>query len=112
MDVGGSQWWLTASTMTQQHIWAPPYPNFPKFGPHLHGHISEILGCAFRFLFRFLPGVIFWNPRNSAAFLDSIGTHVGIKSFQGKINLVQNSGLRNSGQNSGGKDTYVIRTYL
>ena len=34
--------WLTASTMTPQpqHIWAPPYPNFPKFGPHLHMYNS------------------------------------------------------------------------
>ena len=63
------------------------------------------LGCAFRFVFRFLPGVNFRNPRNSAAFPDSVGTHVGIKSFPGKINLVQNSRLRNSGRNSGGKDT-------
>ena len=36
MDVGCSKWWFTASTMTPQHIWALPYPNFPKFGPHLH----------------------------------------------------------------------------
>ena len=36
MDVGCSQWWSTASTMTPQHIWALPYPNFSKFGPHLH----------------------------------------------------------------------------
>ncbi len=36
MDVGCSKWWFTASTMTPQHIWAMPYPNFPKFGPHLH----------------------------------------------------------------------------
>ena len=43
MDAGGSQWWLTASTMTPQHIWAPPYPNFPKFGPHLHRYNSEMV---------------------------------------------------------------------
>ena len=59
------------------------------------------LGCVFRFVFWFLPGLIFWNPRNSVAFLDSVGTHVGIKSFQGKNNLVRNSGLRNSGRNYG-----------
>ena len=40
MDAGGSQWWLTASTMTPQHIWAPPCPNFPNFGPHLHMYNS------------------------------------------------------------------------
>ncbi len=40
MDAGGNQWWLTASTMTPQHIWAPPYPNFPKFGPHPHMYNS------------------------------------------------------------------------
>ena len=36
MDVGCSQWWSTASTMTPKHIWASPYPNFSKFVPHLH----------------------------------------------------------------------------
>ena len=36
MDVGCSKWWFTASTMTPQHIWALPYPNFSKFGPNLH----------------------------------------------------------------------------
>ncbi len=41
MDVGCSQWWFTASTMTSQHIWAPPYPNFSRFGPHLHRYNSE-----------------------------------------------------------------------
>ena len=51
------------------------------------------LGCAFRFLFRFfLPGLIFRNSGYSAKFPDSGGTHVGIKSFQGKINLLRNSG--------------------
>ncbi len=38
MDVGCSKWWFTASTVTPQHIWALPHPNFPKFGPHLHMH--------------------------------------------------------------------------
>ena len=49
------------------------------------------LGCAFRFLFRFPSGLIFWNlfffPAESAEFH---GTHIGIKSFQGKINLFRN----------------------
>ncbi len=40
MDVGCSQRWSTASTMIPQHIWAPPYPNFPKVGPRLHSYIS------------------------------------------------------------------------
>ena len=40
MDVGCSQWWFTASTMTPQHIWALPYPNFSKFCPHLHRYNS------------------------------------------------------------------------
>ena len=66
---------------------------------------GDTLGCAFCFVFRFLPGVIFWNPRISAAFPDSVVIYVRIKSFQGKINLVRNSKLRNSGRNSGGKDT-------
>ena len=65
---------------------------------HRHCH----LGCAFHFLFRFLPGLIFRNSGYSAEFPGSGGTHVGIKSFQGKIYLVRNSGLRNSGRNSGG----------
>jgi len=48
------------------------------------------LGCAFRFVFRFLPGLIFRNSGNSAEFPEFRGTHVGIKSFQGKINLFRN----------------------
>ena len=48
------------------------------------------LGCAFRFVFRFLTGLIFRNPRNSADDFRFRGTHVGIKSFQGKINLFRN----------------------
>jgi hypothetical protein len=60
------------------------------------------LGCAFRLVFRFLPVLIFRNSGYSAEFPEFRATHVGIKSFQGKINLVWNSGLRNSGRNSGG----------
>ena len=60
------------------------------------------LGCAFRLAFRFLPVLIFRNSGYSAEFPEFRGTHVGIKSFQGKIYLVRNSGLRNSGRNSGG----------
>ena len=60
------------------------------------------LGCAFRLVFRFLPVLIFRNSRYSAEFPEFRGTHVGIKSFQDKINLVRNSGLRNSGQSYGG----------
>ena len=41
MDVGCSQWWFTASTKTSQNIWAPPYPIFSRFGPHLHRYNSE-----------------------------------------------------------------------
>ncbi len=41
IDVGCSQWWFAASTMTPQHDWAPPYPNFFKFAPHLHRYNSE-----------------------------------------------------------------------
>ncbi len=36
MDVEFIQLWFTASSVTPQYIWALPYPNFPKFGPHLH----------------------------------------------------------------------------
>jgi hypothetical protein len=60
------------------------------------------LGCAFRFLFRFLPVLIFRKSGYSAEFPKFRGTHVGIISFQGKIYLVRNSGLRNFGLNSGG----------
>jgi hypothetical protein len=50
------------------------------------------LGCAFRFVFRFLLGLIFQNSGNSTEFPEFRGTHVRIKSFQGKINLLRNSG--------------------
>jgi hypothetical protein len=50
------------------------------------------LGCAFQFLFWFLLGLLFRNSGYSSEFPDSGGTHVGIKSFQGKINLLRNSG--------------------
>ena len=53
------------------------------------------LGCAFRLEFRFLPVLIFRNSGYSAEFPEFRGTHVGIKSFQGKINLLQNSGSGN-----------------
>ena len=51
-----------------------------------------MLGCAFRFVFQFIPVLIFRNFGYFAEFLEFRGTHVGIKSFQGKINLLQNSG--------------------
>jgi len=51
---------------------------------------AQGLGCAFHFVFRFLTGLIFWNPRNSADYFQFCGTHVRIKSFQGKINLFRN----------------------
>ena len=50
------------------------------------------LGCAFRFVFRFIPVLIFRNSGYSAEFPEFRGTHVGIKSFHGKINLHRNSG--------------------
>ncbi len=31
---------ITASTVTPQHIWALPYPNFPKFDLYLHRYNS------------------------------------------------------------------------
>jgi hypothetical protein len=40
MDVGCSQWWFTASSVTPQHIRALPYPNFSKLDPHLHMYNS------------------------------------------------------------------------
>ena len=54
--------------------------------------LSHELGCAFRLEFRFLPVLIFRNSGYSAEFPEFRGTHVGIKSFQGKINLLRNSG--------------------
>ncbi len=48
------------------------------------------LGCAFRFVFQFLPGLIFRNPQNSAELAEFRGAHVEIKSFQGKINVLRN----------------------
>ncbi len=50
------------------------------------------LGCAFWLEFRFLLVLIFRNSGYSAEFPEFRGTHVGIKSFQGKINLLRNSG--------------------
>ena len=49
-----------------------------------------VLGCAFRFVFRFLQGLIWWNPLLSAESAEFCGTHVGIKSFQRKIDLFRN----------------------
>jgi hypothetical protein len=46
-----------------------------KQAPILLPHTKS---CAFRFLFQFLLGIIFRNPRNSTEFLNSVGTHVGI----------------------------------
>ena len=40
MDVGCSQWWLTASTMTPQCHLGSTLPKYPKFGPHLHMYNS------------------------------------------------------------------------
>jgi hypothetical protein len=50
------------------------------------------LGCAFRPVFQFIPVLIFRNSGYSTKFPDSGGTHVEIKSFQGKIYLLRNSG--------------------
>ncbi len=47
MDVGCSKWWFTASTMTPQHIWAPPYPIFSKFDPYLHRYSKGAPICPF-----------------------------------------------------------------
>ncbi len=48
------------------------------------GYHDDDLGCAFRPAFRFIPVLIFRNSGFSAEFPDSGGTHIGIKSFQGK----------------------------
>ena len=48
------------------------------------------------FFFRFLTGLIFWNPQISAYYFRFRGKHIGIKSFQqGKINLFQNHLFQN-----------------
>ena len=65
----------------------------------------QVLGCAVRFFLRFLPGLIFWNPQISADFFRFCGTHhIGIKSFQGKVNLFQNPLEPRIRPESGGKD--------
>jgi hypothetical protein len=51
---------------------------------------NDGLGCAFCFVFWFLTGLIFRNLRSSADSAEFCGTHVGIKSFQGKINSFRN----------------------
>ena len=40
MDVGCSQWWLTASTMTPQCHLGPALPQLSKIRPHLHRYNS------------------------------------------------------------------------
>jgi hypothetical protein len=62
------------------------------------------LGCAFRFLFRFHPGLIFRNPHFSADYFRLRGTHIEMKSFQGKINLFWNPPEPGIRLESGGKD--------
>jgi hypothetical protein len=78
----------------------PPLPLPPQLPPLLppllRCRCAATLGCAFRPVFRFIPVLIFRNSGFSAEFPDSGGTHIGIKSFQGKIKLLRNSG---------GKDT-------
>ncbi len=51
---------------------------------------AAVVRMCIPFFFRFLTGLIFRNPRISADYFRFRGTHVGIKSFQGKINLFQN----------------------
>ena len=65
---------------------------------------TDDLGCAFRFLFRFRPDLIFRNPQVSADYFRVRGTHIGIKSFQGKTNLFRNSPEPGIRPESGGKD--------
>ena len=80
------------------NVWKrKPVPGWPRRTPLLTLSLSSSsphsgLGCAFRLVFRFIPVLIFRNSGFSAKFPDSGGTHVGIKSFQGKINLLRNSG--------------------
>ena len=78
MDVGCSQW-FTASTMTPQHIWAPPYPNFPKFGPHLHryntvrvhtyAHPQHIMALKF---FKYMQIYVTWPIPHSDTYYSSV----------------------------------------
>ena len=82
-------------------VLSPPTPIqcFPKRegggnSVTLEDHITSALGCAFQLVFRFIPVLIFRNSGFSTKFPDSGGTHVGIKSFQGKINLLRNSWAR------------------
>ncbi len=75
--------------MLPVRVWASPYIHPYVCYITLH---TYVLGCAFRFVFRFIPVLIFWNSGCSAELLEFHGTHVRIKSFQGKISLLQNSG--------------------
>ncbi len=86
-------------------------PSIPAESPS-----CPLLGCAFRPVFRFILVLIFRNSGFSAEFPDSGGTHIGIKSFQGKINLLRNSGPGIPDpefriRNSGGKDPWPLPQY-
>jgi len=48
---------------------------------------DERLEYAFRMLFLFWPGLIFRHQQEFSDYFGFRGTHVRIKSFQGKINL-------------------------
>jgi hypothetical protein len=46
MDVGCSQWWFTASTMTPQCHVGSAFPKYSKFVSHLHRYNSVRLHCS------------------------------------------------------------------
>jgi hypothetical protein len=48
------------------------------------------LSCSFRFLFLFRPSLILGNPQVFTDYFRFRGTHFRIKSFQDKIDLLQN----------------------
>ena len=46
---------------------------------------SPALGCTFRFVFRFLTGLIFWNPRTSTDYFQFRRTHVGLNHSRARL---------------------------
>jgi hypothetical protein len=95
-----AQRWPPTKNSNEQCRWDAALTNKLTGAPGWHplqiNIPSRRLGCAFHFLFRFWPGLIFWNPQVSADCFGFRRTHVGIKLFQGKINFFpESSGTRN-----------------
>ena len=76
---------------------SPPAPTRPR-------PAAPTVSVVHSVFFRFLTGLIFWNPQISADYFGFRGTHTGIKSFQGKINLFRNPPESGIWPESEGKD--------